>query len=168
MNMLGNQDTYNLNAKAAESHALLRFVRWLLEKHEGEFATLCPVNHSRQCSLLLNAATAALAIEEVLGVASRRLSRVQCQSLFDSYVRFLVLYRRAGGVLKPKMHLVVHMIQRSLKKGNPRLYSTYRDESINGVFAKIARSAHRRTWANVIHFKAYMFHRKNFEQYVQP
>ena len=58
------------------------------------------------------------------------------------------------------------MIQRALHRGNPRLYSTYRDESLNGIIAKIARSAHRRTWSNVIHFKRNIFHQKNLEAYL--
>ena len=165
MNMLGNQETYNLNAKAGESHGLLKFVHWLLSKHLEEL-TAWSDGCGRQASLLLAAATAALEMENVLGITSRCLTRADCQSLLNSYIRFLAMYRRAGGVLKPKCHLLVHLIQRSLQKGNARLYSTYKDESFNAVVAKIARSAHRRTWANVIHFKAHQVHRKNYEAYV--
>ena len=165
MNMLGNQETYNLNAKAGESHGLLRFVHWLLTKHLEELEALSD-DCGRRASLLLASATAALDMETVLGITSRPLTRPNCQSLLNSFIRFMALYRRAGGVLKPKFHLLVHLIQRSLEKGNARLYLTYRDESFNAVVAKIARSAHRRTWFNVIHFKAHQVHRKTYEAYV--
>ena len=42
-------------------------------------------------------------------------------------------------------------------------YSTYRDESFNGLIARIARSCHRRTWANVIHWKCQALHKKSHD-----
>ena len=164
--MLGNQDTYNLNAKAAESHGLLRFMERFLNKYSDDFAKLAP-DVARQMSLLQTATQAALSMDSVLGQESRIMERHTCQALFQTYARFLTLYLRAGGVWRPKCHLLLHMIQRSLCKGNPRLYSTYKDESLNGTVAKIARSARRRTWSNVIHWKCNGFHMKNFENYLQ-
>ena len=151
ISMLGSEETYNLSAKAAESKGLLKFIRWLLVRHGDDLINLgddiCKASH-------LSAATEnALAMDDVLNSDSRTLSRNECQNLLNRYIRFLLHYLRAGGVLKPKCHLLFHMVQRALFKGNPRLYSTYRDESLNGVFAKIARSAHR-------------VHQKNFEAYI--
>ena len=164
--MLGNQETYNLNAKAAESHGLLRFMEWFLTKYGPDFAALEP-EVARRMSLLQSASQAALSMDVVLRQEGRTMGRSQCQTLFQNYMRFLTLYLRAGGVWRPKCHLLVHLIQRALVKGNPRLYSTYRDESLNGIIAKIARSAHRRTWANVIHWKCNRFHKKNFDSYLE-
>ncbi|CAE7541050.1 unnamed protein product [Symbiodinium sp. CCMP2592] len=165
LGMLGNQETYNLSCKAAESHGLLRFIHWFLDRHLDEFRTL-DNDTSRTAELLLAAAKNALQMDEVLGLSCRKIDLGSVQKLLNCYIRFLLFYGRAGGVLKPKFHLLFHMIQRALYKGNPRAYSTYRDESLNGIFAKIARSAHRRTWANVIHWKASMFHKKAFDAYV--
>ena len=163
--MLGNTETYNLSCKAAESHGLLRFIHWFVERHIDEFRNLHN-DTARKAHLLLAAAKSALDMDSVLGLSGRKLDVASVQKLLNCYVRFLLFYGRAGGVLKPKFHLLFHMIQRALYKGNPRAYSTYRDKSLNGIFAKIARSAHRRTWANVIFWKASMYHRKALEAYV--
>ena len=55
--------------------------------------------------------------------------------------------------MSPKFHLMFHCIQRAVSQGNPRFSSTYRDESLNGVIARIARSCHRRTWQAMVHHK---------------
>ncbi|CAE7583635.1 unnamed protein product [Symbiodinium microadriaticum] len=165
MSMIGNQDTYNLSAKAAESHGLLKFVLWLLHKYSDEFAKQQD-DLARKLALLTAAAEAAHAMDDVLMLEFRQFTRHHCQMLLQLYLRFLTLYLKAGGVWRPKCHLLVHMIQRAADRGNPRLYSTYRDESLNGTIAKIARSAHRRTWSNVIHFKCGIFHQKNLDAYL--
>ena len=165
MSMLGNQESYNLNAKAAESHGLLRFVEHLLHEYADVLPGLDP-DMSRKLTLLQAAAKSARAMDEILAQGERFMDRPQCQAFFNCYIRFLTLYMRAGGVWRPKCHLLLHLCQRALLKGNPRLYSTYRDESLNGTIAKIARSAHRRTWGNVIQWKCAMFHLNNFRKYI--
>ena len=163
--MLGNTETFNLSCKAAESHGLLRFIYWFLDRHKDEFRN-CNNDSSRKAELLLAAASSALEMDSVLGLSGRKLEVAAVQKLLNCYIRFLLFYGRAGGVLKPKFHLLFHMIQRALYKGNPKAYSTYRDESLNGIFAKIARSAHRRTWANVIMWKASRYHHNALEAYM--
>ena len=157
--MLGNQETYGLQAKAAESHGLLKFVLWLLEKYSDEFEKL-PEETSRPLAILKAATQAANSMDDIL------LSRMQCPHLMQHYLRFLTLYLKAGGVWRPKCHLPLHLIQRAMVQGDPRLYSTYRDESLNGVIAKIARSAHRSTWGNVIHFKCCILNQRSLEAIV--
>ncbi|CAE7837060.1 unnamed protein product [Symbiodinium sp. CCMP2592] len=164
MGMIGNEDTYNLSAKAAESHGLLRFVLWLLHKYADEFAKQ-PDELARKFALLTACAEAAHAMDELLELEFRQFTRQHCQALLQLYLRFLTLYLKAGGVWRPKCHLLVHMIQRALHRGNPRLYSTYRDESLKGVIAKIARSAHRSTWSNVIHWKCNFLQQKKLEDH---
>ena len=163
--MLGNQETYGLSAKAAESHGLLKFVLWLLEKYSDEFEKL-PEETSRPLAILKAATQAANNMDDILSVEIRKLSRKQCEQLLQHYLRFLTLYLKAGGVWRPKCHLLLHLILRALVQGNPRLYSTYRDESLNGVIAKIARSAHRSTWGNVIHFKCCILNQRSLEAIV--
>ena len=137
MGMLGNEETYNLSCKAAETRGLLRFIHWLLLRHDGEFKASNDTAY--QATMLLQAAASALQMDDVLSVHGRVLDRTSCQQLLHAYIRFLLFYRRALGVLKPKCHLMFHLIQRCLYKGNARLYSTYRDESLNGTFAKIRK-----------------------------
>lgn len=164
--MLGSADSLQLSAKAAESHGLLRFVLWMLHKYKSDFASQ-PPDLARKLALLTAAGEAAVAMDEVLQQENRQFKRLDCQTLLQQYLRFLSLYLKAGGVWRPKCHLLVHMVQRALDRGNPRLYSTYRDETLNGVIAKIARSAHRRTWSNVIHFKCNILHEKNLKAYLE-
>ena len=46
-----------------------------------------------------------------------------------------------------------HLLQGSLIKGIPRMYTTYADESYNGVIARVCRSVHRRGWALAVYRK---------------
>jgi hypothetical protein len=50
--------------------------------------------------------------------------------------------------LKPKHHMMLHMIARCRVMGSPRFYSTYRDESLNGSPSKCTMIAmcHAMVW----------------------
>lgn len=85
--------------------------------------------------------------ESVLAAHKRNVSEEVCQTLMNSYTRFVTLSERAGMPKIPKCHLMMHMLQRAVKKGNPRWYSTYRDESLNGIIGKVAASVHPRVFA---------------------
>ena len=71
-------------------------------------------------------------------------------SLMMSYLGFVQLYDRAGGKFRPKWHLICHAIDESQRMGNPRYLMVYKDETMNGALARIARSAHRRSWQMVM------------------
>ena len=91
----------------------------------------------------------------------RRSKRATCndkmrQTMLDKYTHHVTLYARAGGLLKPKHRMVFHMIIRSRELGHPSLQSTYRDESLNGVIGRIARSAHRNTFLITVHPKLHL------------
>eukprot|EP00439_Symbiodinium_sp_Y106_P066886 s2201_g10.t7 len=94
MSMLGNQETYGLSAKAAESHGLLKFVVWLLEKYSDEFENL-PEETSRPLAILKAATQAAYSMDDILKMEIRKLSRMQCQHLMQHYLRFLTLLHQA-------------------------------------------------------------------------
>ncbi len=159
--MLGTADSPSLHAKAAESHGLVQFVHYFFEKHMDSFSTKLTVDLARKGKFILEAARAAMKLDTVFSSESRKLPREEVQKALGFYSRFLSFYSKAGGPLVPKTHFMVHLIQRSLFKGNPKKYSTYRDESFNGMIAKIARSCHRKTWSNVIHWKCQSLHNKN-------
>eukprot|EP00969_Alexandrium_andersonii_P220983 9759831-Alexandrium_andersonii.AAC.1 len=61
-----------------------------------------------------------------------------CQKLMDCCKRHVSLLQRASVPLAPKHHLWAHMTMMSLRRGNPRWYSTFLDESLNAVVARIA------------------------------
>ena len=166
LGMLGTEDHPSLGAKAAESHGLLEFVHWLFGNHLERFDNLT-FEKKRKGKFLLEAAKAAMGLDDVFQAEHRKMTRSQVQTAFNSYVRFLSFYAKAGGNITPKCHFMLHLIQRSLFKGNPRLYTTYRDESFNGLLAKIARSCHRRTWMNAIHWKCRELHSKHHQKVIK-
>ena len=71
----------------------------------------------------------------------------------SDYLHFCSMYMRAGGTARPKFHLMIHLIQRIGRLGNPKYYVTYMDESWNGVLAKIAATCHRSTFQYTVHSK---------------
>ena len=162
--MLRTTDSPSLHAKAAESHGLALFIRHLLAVHLPSFQQKLPADKARKGKYLLEAAKAAEQLDKPFSEKNRTFSRQQVQMALGAYSRFLAFFEKAGGSGTPKCHFMFHLIQRSLSKGNPSKYSTYRDESFNGLIAKIARSCHRRTWANVIHWKCQGLHQKNHDR----
>ena len=56
-----------------------------------------------------------------------------------------------GGELRPKHHIMIHLIHKARVMGHPSLWATFRDESLNGVVARIARAAHRTTFNAMAH-----------------
>ena len=114
MSMLGNQETYGLSAKAAESHGLLKFVLWLLEKYSDEFEKL-PEETSRPLAILKAATQAANNMDDILSVEIRKLSRKQCEQLLQHYLRFLTLYLKAGGVWRSAICFCILSSEHSCK-----------------------------------------------------
>ncbi|CAE7293625.1 unnamed protein product [Symbiodinium sp. CCMP2592] len=142
-----------LKAKAAETHGLLNFVVDRLAKHSEQLAS---TTEAASVDLLLRAGTAAMDFDAVLAAHPRAVDADTCALLFDNYNRFICLAARAQIPLMPKCHMMYHMIQRALLKGNPRFYSTYIDESLNGAIARVCRSVHRRGWALAVYRKLSM------------
>ena len=102
---------------------------------------------------LLAAGESAIHLEHLFATFPRTLNRDQQLDLFNTFLRHTVLFERAGGILRPKHHLMLHCLRRSGFLGNPRYYTTYRDESLNGVVARIARSTHRWSLMRTCHRK---------------
>ena len=144
--MLGKRTNPELSAKAAETVGLLDFAVELCRDHGHLFP-------NNQGELLYASGKAALDFNRIMREAPRVLSRGQQEAMMTTYLRFTALFDRAGGKLTPKFHLMIHLIQQCGVRGNPRFYPTYRDESINGVIAKLARSSHRSTFADTVHAK---------------
>jgi len=101
--------------------------------------------------LLHQAGVELVSYYETINTAPRILTDAQRRSLMDNYLRHCVLFERvAPGMYLPKHHLMVHLNQRTAFLGNPRVYHTYVDESLNGTLAKIARSSHRTTFSYTV------------------
>ena len=158
--MIATFENPSLHAKAAQSKGLLLWIEHLFEKHLPDFNRLRDATMARQGKQLYEAAVSAVRVETAFATSSRVLSRQEVQTSLNAYLRFLRFYSDAGGPLHPKHHFMLHLLQRSVYKGNPRMYTTYRDETFNGMLAKIARSCHRRTWMNIVHWKCQALHNK--------
>ena len=146
LKMLGKEEAPNLSAKANEAKNLLEFAILLLERH---IAKLDPL----MGNLLLESGRAALKVNQIISESPRNMTANQRQQLMDAYLKHMSLFERAGGNIIPKHHLLIHCFQRTSVLGNPKFYHTYKDESLNGVIVKIARSSHRLTFYETVHKK---------------
>lgn len=97
--------------------------------------------------LVTEASAAAMEIERLMVAHSRNLPATVAQDMFDNYMRFSAMAYRAGMIGTPKTHLMIHCFQQARRKGNPRLYSCYRDESLNGLVSRVASSVHQSVFA---------------------
>ena len=149
--MLGKPHRPELQAKAAETIGLLPFAVELLERYANQF----PGN---QGHMLLASGKSALAVNDVIRTSDRVIPSAEQQSMMSWFLRHMSLYAKAGGIVTPKFHYMVHCLQRISRRGNPRFYHTYRDESMNGVIARIAKCSHRLSFALVVLKKYKLLH----------
>ena len=150
--MCGSKKRPELKVKAAEARGLLLFVVSLLREHMPRFAELGGRAHMK-AQLLLASGDAAIEFENLMTAAPRVLAEDTRLLMWAAYMRHLVLYVRAGGQLRPKHHLMMHLLHATKWLGNPRYYATYKDESLNGVIARIGRSCHRTHFGMSVHLK---------------
>ena len=143
--MLGKRKSPELKAKAGETVGMLQFTVELLQKYRNQLQSI------ENCDYLIAAGKAALNVNDSMKRGSRVLTEVERECLLSEYLRHVSLYLQAGGKSTPKHHLCVHMIQRSSRLGNPKYYHTYRDETLNGLVAKLARAAHRWVFHTCVH-----------------
>ena len=139
-----------MSTKAAETEGLLTFAHKLLEDHLEQLKSISSLekNFYEQGRLLHAASDQAVKFDSMVrNVSQRRVSRETQFEMLQTYSRFVVLFDRAGGEHIPKTHLMFHCILEAGVRGNPKFYHTYRDEWLNGVIAKIARSCHRTNWS---------------------
>jgi hypothetical protein len=120
-----------------------------------------------RAQLWLEAAKSAMEVNCIMDRNDQTLPAVEQQKLFDAYMRHCVLFARGGGNLRPKHHACFHMIWQVRHKGNPRMWATWADESLNGVLAKIARSCHRACWETMVHKKFSMLMEIGLPTYAQ-
>ena len=66
--------------------------------------------------------------------------------LSNAVYSFLDNWREAGGLARPKCHLLTHMADEAPHVGNPRFYHVYSDEAFNMAVVNLARAAHIRNF----------------------
>ena len=135
--MLGPKSQPKLHARAVETLYVFFFVCHMLEQHAAKIT---------QGDQYLEAARALRQYLIILKEEPLQLSRGALQRLVDLCKRHLIALSRLNFHFFPKHHAFVHLTLRMAQMGNARFYSTFHDESVNGVMATIAGSCHRLTW----------------------
>ena len=147
VSMLGNKSGPMMSTKADETKHLLTFVVEIFRTYQVQLTAFS----ATRFKFLLASAESEQEVNRIIKTSGRVLSDTQRQSLMDAYLRHLSMWFRSGGACYPKHHLMLHCIQRTRILGNPRFYHTFRDESLNGVVVKLARSCHRTTFMDSVH-----------------
>eukprot|EP00959_Pyramimonas_sp_CCMP1952_P168601 3522739-Pyramimonas_sp.AAC.1 len=75
---------------------------------------------------------------------------------------------RVGARFVPKHHLWAHLVQCAAANGNPRFYSTFLDETLNGVVATMAKAGHSKTWERRIFTRLQLVPLYNKGKYFAP
>lgn len=161
--MIGPADSPCFSGKGSETHSLLPWVVETFENNVTKFKGL-KTDLVVEAQLLHAASKAAVRFDDVLKTNTRRLSEATIEQLMTHYLQFASLVERAGGNMVQKHHLMVHCVQNCRVQGNPRMYTTYRSESFNGVLARIARACHRKNWYRTIHHNVSILNRMCLSQ----
>ena len=104
------------------------------------------IEHKPIAKTLLAAGRALETYVELTRAHGRVMPQSAIQGMFDAAIRHIKLFDSVGGQLLPKHHLWLHMIAQTSYLGNPRCRSTYQNESLNGIVARMCHSCHRATF----------------------
>lgn len=138
--MVGTEESQTVKLKAAETRHLLPFTLLLVREHRQAVSEHVNVN------ALIGSGEALLEYTMILAREPRRVSDSAQRDLIRHCHKHIHLAMDAGILLRPKHHLFRHLSSRIQDLGNPRMYSTYFDESVNRALAEIAASCHRMTF----------------------
>ena len=130
---IGTRKKKELKAKAGETLDVIPFVTDLMHRYAGTH---------KPFFFLAAAGRALLLYHAVLKEEPRVLSNAGYQKLMAACTTHLVSYGAGGGVYMPKHHSYTHLSFNARWAGNPSWYSTFTDESENGLVAKQAKRVH--------------------------
>ena len=128
-----------LKAKGAETRGVIEFTVGLLDR--------LGAHAPHKCRMLAQAGRHLLRWYEICKAEKRTMS-IGCRiELFSEAINHVVLYKASGSHMVYKHHAFLHLTALACFHGNPSYFSTYEDESENGLIAKIAEAVHARTFA---------------------
>ena len=142
--MIGKRGNPTLSTKAAETKWLFFCVIEVFERFAGELPSVCNAQ-----SLLL-AGKALLRYHRILEHETRKVSDELCGELNNLCMMHCSLASAAGVQMMPKHHMFRHMADMIKRKGNPKYYHVYLDESLNGKISKIASTTHRARFERMV------------------
>ena len=143
----GKADDPSMSSKADETWHVLDFVVGLLEQHRVGL----PGVNAMAFYFLLSVGKSTQDINRISVDAGQTMTLADQELLMRSYTRHMTMFVRAGANSTLKHHLMSHLVQRINRLCNPESYWAYRDESLNGVVANLARSCHRITYIESVH-----------------
>ncbi len=151
------------DAKAKQSRGLFYFAHWLLQRNVERFKSIAAGGQGRhpyeRAKGLLRSANCLKDWLELVLAAGAVLPPDECAKGQVLAVKHVVLWKAfAEDTLKPKHHAFVELARRLHRAGNPAHYSTYMDESVNALIARLARSVHPANFAVEV-LKKYALHR---------
>ena len=131
----------DFKGKAAESRGLLKFATQVAQR-------LAPRDHKMY--LLAKSGALLCRFMQILKQESRRVPVDKQIELMRCAVQHILLFRAAGGICTPKYHRLPHIVRAIWFSGNPSFYSTYEDESENGMIAIVCSKVHGDTFARSV------------------
>ena len=133
--MMGTAANPKLKVKAAECWSLVLFCPQLLATRGGALGAELPIWRDIVGGVIRHM--------NVMKEQPRNMSTSATQELVDTFHAVMQGCKRLEDYpFYPQNHMWGHMIQRSLRHGNPRLTASFLDEHYNGVLKKAARGLH--------------------------
>ena len=141
--MVGTHDAPSCKLKGSETRHFLPFLLLTLQEHSEALRS-----RDGDCNYdaLVQSGQCLLAYMDVLARESRRVSEQGAEELTRLCNMHIELAKQARVDVRPKHHLWRHMTARVPALGNPRMYATFHDESINRMLAEMAFACHRMTF----------------------
>ena len=132
-----------IGAKAAQSRMLFIFSHWTLKQRLPFLKKHIAEDEFKRGKGLLAASEALLEWYRIVKSHGVRIPMPECQRALGLATKHNSLCSRHSNYsCKPKHHGLVEMTKAMPFSGNPAFSSTYNDESLNSVIARIARSVH--------------------------
>jgi hypothetical protein len=137
--MMGTSSSRTFKCKAVEAKHLVPFVVCTLTKFMDSLG-----EQGRRMWRVGLALVEFIDLLDAMPKVARETSTIQ--RLYDCFNSFHRYWRNANLPLKPKLHMLSHLVQRTAEHGSPNSYATFTDEGINRTLANIGRAAHRSVW----------------------
>ena len=137
--LVGTRAEKKLGAKVAECKGLFFFLLHILEKYQDR----CPAwfAHIRSAGQAM-----ANLIDRISQLGPGKPSAADVQFMMDAVLSFLRGARRVGVSFKPKFHFLVHLVYEIRRSGDPKVYSTFNDESLNKELGAIGQFSYAIVW----------------------
>ena len=137
--MLGSRSDPKWATKAMETKGIIPFCIYMLSAHASAIG-------APWVDVLLGIGNAFERYISLLRQEPFVVLAAATQEMYDSFLRLFRLWRAAELPERPKLHLLMHLLDRTARQGNPAYYATWVDEGLNKTLAALGRQAHRAVW----------------------